>query len=53
MQKEIEHLGYLLTDKGVRPQPKKIDAMKTIKSPTTNAKKLKQLLGMLNFYRDI
>ena len=25
MQKELEYLGYLLTDKGLKPQPKKVD----------------------------
>ena len=52
MQKELEYLGYLLTDKGLKPQPKKVEAMKRIKPPKTS-KQLKQFLGMVNFYRDI
>ena len=52
MQKEIEYLGYLLTDKGLKPQVKKVEAMKRIKPPT-NSKQLKRFLGMINFYRDI
>ena len=52
MQKELEYLGYLLTDKGLKPQPKKVEAMKRIKRPKTS-KQLKQFLGMVNFYRDI
>jgi putative transposase len=52
MQKEIEYLGYLLTDKGLKPQVKKVEAMKRIKPPT-NSKQLKRFLGMINFYQDI
>ena len=44
MQKELEYLGYLLTDKGLKPQPKKVEAMKRIKPPK-NSKQLKQFLG--------
>ena len=52
MQQEVEYLGFLLTNKGVKPQPKKIEAMKRIKPPK-NAKQLKSFLGMVNFYRDL
>ena len=52
MQKEVEYLGYLLTNEGVKPQPKKVEAMKRIKPPK-NAKQLKRFLGMINFYRDV
>ena len=52
MQKELEYLGYLLMDKGLKPQPKKVEAMKQIKPPK-NPKPHKQFLGMINFYRDI
>ena len=52
MQKELENLGYLSTDKGLKPQPRKVEAMKRIKPPKTS-KQLKQLLGMVNFDRDI
>ena len=52
MQKEVEYLGWLLTTKGLEPQPKKIEAMKRIKAPK-NTKQLKMFLGMVNFYRDL
>ena len=52
MQKELEYLGYILTDKGVKPQEKKVEVMKRIKTPT-NSKQLKHFLGMVNFYRDV
>ena len=52
MQIEIEYLTYLLTNKGVKPQPKKVEAMKRIKRPQ-NAKQMKSFLGLVNFYRDV
>jgi hypothetical protein len=52
MQKELEYLGYLLMDKGLKLHPKKVEAMKQIKPPK-NSKPHKQFLGMINFYPDI
>ena len=52
MQQEVEYLGFLLTSDGIKPQPKKIEAMTRIKPPT-NSKQLKQFLGMVNFYQDV
>ena len=53
MQQEVEYLGFLLTNKGVKqPQPKKIEAMKRM-LPPTNVKQLKRFIGMVNFYRDV
>jgi hypothetical protein len=52
MQKEVDYLGYRLTDNGIGPQEKKIEAMDRMLAPTTN-KQLKRFLGMINFYRDI
>ena len=52
MQQEVEYLGFLLTSDGVEPQPKKVEAMKRIKSPT-NLKQQKRFLGIIYFYRDV
>ena len=52
MQKEVECLGFLLTTDGLKPQPKKVEAMNRIKPPT-NSKQLKRFLGMINFYQDM
>ena len=49
MQIEVEYLGFLLTSKGIRPQPKKVEAMMRMKAPTST-KTLKMFLGMVNFY---
>ena len=48
MQSEVDYLGFLLTKDGIRPQPKKIEAMMRMKPPT-NRKQLKMFLGMINF----
>jgi len=48
MQKQVEYLGFLLTSEGIRPQPKKVEAMDWMKAPT-NSRQLIQFLGMVNF----
>ena len=48
MQTEIEYLSYLLTNEGVKPQPKKMEAMKRIKGPQ-KAKQMQSFLGLVNF----
>ena len=35
MQQKVEYLGYLLTSEGIRPQPKKVEAMDRMKPPTS------------------
>ena len=52
MQKGVEYLGYLLTSEGIKPQPKKVEAMERMQPPKT-VKQVKQFLGMVNFYRDL
>ena len=52
MQKSVEYLGYQLTNTGIGPQPKNIEAMDRI-LPPTSSKRLKRFLGMINFYRDV
>ena len=48
MQQEIEYLGYSLTTEGVKPQKKKVEAMKRIKRPPT-PKQLRTFLGLVTF----
>ena len=52
MQKEVKYLGYQPTNEGLKPQPKKLEAIDQIVTPT-NPKQLKRFIGMINFYRDI
>uniref|UniRef100_A0A914E6X7 Reverse transcriptase domain-containing protein n=1 Tax=Acrobeloides nanus TaxID=290746 RepID=A0A914E6X7_9BILA len=49
-RKEIKYLGYVISKDSIRPDPKKIEAIKNIKPPTT----YKQLLGVhgaLSYHR--
>ena len=49
---EIEYLGYLLTPKGIKPLPKKVEAISRILPPKTK-RQLRRFLGMINYYRDM
>ncbi len=48
---KIEYLGYMITPTGIKPIPKKIEAITRLQRPKT-VKQLKSFLGMVNFYRD-
>lgn len=49
-QPEVKFLGYLVSEKGTSPLPEKVDAIRSFPRPDT-VKKLRQFLGMLNFFR--
>ena len=49
---ETEYLGYILTRDGIKPQPKKVEAILAIKPPT-KVKELRRFLGMVQYYRDL
>jgi hypothetical protein len=49
---EIEYLGYILTREGIKPQPKKEQAILALNLPT-NVKELRHFLGMGQHYRDM
>ena len=49
---EIEYLGYIISQEGIKPQPKKVQAILDIKRPTTTTE-LRSLVGMVNYYRDM
>jgi hypothetical protein len=48
----VEYLGYVLTQKGIRPQPEKVSAILAI-NPPTSVKALRGFLGMIQHYRDL
>jgi len=50
-ESEIEYLGYMIIPTGIKPIPKKIEAITRLQRPKT-VKQLKSFLGMVNFYRD-
>ena len=49
---ELEYLGYLLTPHGIKPLPKKVEAISRILPPKTK-RQLRRFLGMVNYYRDM
>ena len=49
---EIDYLGYRLTEHGIKPQPKKVEAIQRV-LPPKNRKQLLRFLGMINYYRDM
>ncbi len=49
---EIEYLGYILTREGIKPQPKKVQAILAL-NPPNNIKELRHFLRMVQCYRDM
>ena len=49
---EIEYLGYILTREGIKPQPKKVQAILVL-NPPNNVKKLRHFLRMVQYYQDM
>jgi hypothetical protein len=47
---EVDYLGFRLTPEGVRPQLKKVDAIRNIAAPTTK-RQLRHFVGLVNYYR--
>ena len=50
-RKSVEDLGHIITTDGVKPQPKKVDAVLRLQPPST-PKQLRSFIGMVNYYRD-
>ena len=49
---EIEYLGYILTQQGIKPQAKKVSAIIAL-LPPKNVRELRRFLGMVQYYRDL
>jgi hypothetical protein len=49
---ETEYLGYILTRGGIKPQPKKVQAILAL-NPPKSVKELQHFLGMVQYYRDM
>ena len=49
-QSEVDFLGYLVSQHGYRPPPRKVDAIDKIPRPT-NYQELRSFLGMIDYYR--
>ena len=51
MVKRCDYLGFTISQQGIQPQQKKIQAILELKSPS-NKKQLRQFIGLVNYYRD-
>jgi hypothetical protein len=51
-KKEIEYLGYWVTQHGIQPQVKKVNSILTMEEPK-NRKQLRGFIGLINYYRDM
>jgi len=51
-RKELDYLGYHISQSGIRPDAKKVEAIKAIAAPKTR-RQLRSFIGMINFYRDV
>ncbi len=49
---ETEYLGYVLAREGIKPQPKKVEAILMLTMPQ-NVKQLCLFPGMVQYYRDL
>ena len=49
---EIEYLGYTLRRVGIKPQVEKVSVILALQPPS-NVKQLRQVLGIIQYYRDI
>jgi hypothetical protein len=49
---EIEYLGCILTRDGIKPQPKKVQAILAL-NPSNNVKELRHFLGMVQCYQNM
>jgi hypothetical protein len=48
----VEYLGHILTREGMKPQPKKVQAILAL-NPPHNVKELRHFLSMVQYYRDM
>nr|CAD2188177.1 unnamed protein product [Meloidogyne enterolobii] len=47
---EIKYLGFFISEKGIRPDPKDLESIDKI-NPPTNLKELRAFLGAVNYFR--
>ena len=50
LRHEITYLGHIITEKGVKPDPQKIEAVKSFPIPQKK-RNIKQFLGLIGYYR--
>jgi hypothetical protein len=50
LQTSVNYLGHVISDKGIKPDPKKTDAIRNYPRPMTISQ-LKSFLGLAGYYR--
>ena len=50
LQTETKYLGFVINEQGVKPDPDKVKAIRTMSAPTT-VKEVRSFLGMCSYYR--
>ena len=50
LQEATEYLGFIITKDGVKPDPKKIEVMRSVPQPTC-VKEIRSFIGMMSYYR--
>lgn len=50
LRREVTYLGHVISNKGVKPDPKKLEAVREFPTPKT-PKNIKQFLGLAGYYR--
>ena len=50
LKKEAEFLGHIITPEGIKPNPKKLEAIRKYPIPKTT-KEIKSFLGLIGYYR--
>jgi len=50
LRKQVNYLGHIISERGVKPDPQKIRAVKEFPRPQ-NGKNVKQFLGLAGYYR--
>ena len=50
LQSETSYLGFIIDRDGIRPDPKKVDAIKPLPRPTC-VREVRSFIGMCSYYR--
>ena len=49
-QEQTEYLGFIINEQGVKPDPKKVDAIRQLPAPTS-VREVRGFIGMCSYYR--
>jgi hypothetical protein len=49
-QEQTEYLGFIISEQGIKPDPKKVDTIRQLPAPTS-VREIKGFIGMCSYYR--